>query len=616
MAGQGEIINDHLFTETVSCPLKFSFITKGGLSIGQRPVYRQRNKLHLRDALAVRFDGVRHTSDETEQAISETKRWLQHENTAICGAVITSGNLLTRIPVLVKKGDMLFIIQVHGKLRKHAEAETISYPVANRTIAGYLLKAAWRLYVVKEVFPDMRVDVKFYFPNKNFRSDVECLHRFAEGDINAEGFKQNLAKLFRAVDATNATKATNESMPELATHAAFSGLSVSEAVGLIQSGGFNEIMKETDIHRGCKNCVFRKGNSDEKGCWNLHFNPGDIRHPNHHIFELIGHGNDRDSGNRAYYQEQLSVREGFNSFEKIRNMGSSVITVQQRRFLQILKMKGEKIPSVWIKPSLNILKNLSRPIHFIDFEAATYALPMKKGSGCYEPTYFQFSCHSLQEDGTLTYNEWLDENINRCNPHLEFADRLAAIPGIKHGTIVQYSPFEKQAVNNLIKEFEKYREVHQLRLEKLLTIRDSGNNQKKDRFFDLSKIIRIGYYNRFMEEGLSLKQVLSSILKWEKAYGEKQNIFDENDSNEIIINISAENPYELIQQKDSSITDGSSAMNAWLALKNGLLDDGEKERIPMILKKYCALDSFALYIIYKHLIKVTEFSEHEDTILY
>jgi len=607
------IINDHLFVQTVSCPLKHAFITESGLFSGKRPVYRQRNKLHLRDALAVCFENTRHTSDDIESAIDQTKNWLQDEKSAICGAVLRSENQLTRIPVLVKNGNRLTIVQVHGKLRKRTAPTILSDPAGNKSISGYLLKAAWRWYLVKKLYPHNPVDAKFYFPDKNFKSTVEGINRFKNHDQNDE-VHENLIRLFNSVDATNATKNFHDKLPELIVHTAFSGLSVAGAVNLIQSEEFNQIKESVGIHDGCKGCMHRRETNEQQGCWNLHFNTGNIRHSNHHIYELIGHGNDRGSGNGIYFQEELNIPEGVNTFEKIKKTGDSVITVQQRKYLQLLKLKEKKVPSLWIKPSLNILEKLPRPLHFIDFEAATYALPMKKGSGCYDPVYFQFSCHSLHNDGTLTHTAWLDENTGSENLHGDFSDQLYAIPAIVEGTIVQYSPFEKQAINNLIREFKRCGD--DFRLKNLLAIRGSGNNQKFERFFDLSKFIRIGYYNRFMEEGLSLKQILGSVMKWERSSGRNLEIFEKPSSDEMVEILRSENPYSVIQQKNTSIVDGASAMNAWLALKNGLLDVKEKEDILRILKKYCALDSFALYIIFMHLVKVFELSVKEEVILF
>jgi len=42
-------------------------------------------------------------------------------------------------------------------------------------------------------------------------------------------------------------------------------------------------------------------------------------------------------------------------------------------------------------------------------------------------------------------------------------------------------------------------------------------------------------------------------------------------------------------------------MNAYISLKSGLLSNKEKEIVPNLLRRYCAMDSYALFIIYRHL---------------
>ena len=77
-------INDDLFLNTVSCPLKFNHITNGYLNRDSSKLYfRQRNKLHIRDAIATRFDNCKHTSNSTGAAWKETEKWVQEESVAI-----------------------------------------------------------------------------------------------------------------------------------------------------------------------------------------------------------------------------------------------------------------------------------------------------------------------------------------------------------------------------------------------------------------------------------------------------------------------------------------------------------------------------------------------------
>ncbi|MCC5908515.1 MAG: DUF2779 domain-containing protein [Balneolaceae bacterium] len=602
------LINDHLFHQGLSCPLKIRHILRYHDLHSGKPVYRQRNKLNLRDAVALRFPNRKFTPDHLETALKKTGTWLNDEEVAICGAVLQSGNLITRIPILVKKGQELTIIQIHGKLRKQSQRSTIETAGKKRSTAVYLLKAAYRAEVVQRCFPGMAVEVQFVFPNKDFRSTVSGLNRVRDfGEISAleqPRFEDNLERLFSTVDATAGVSEVLNSVPESVAHPNFVNCSVSEVISSLLSEDEDLSNLENGVHKACKYCEYRKPSAEREGCWEIFFAPEAVSKPNKHVFELMGHGNTLESGNGVYYQEKVEITDGFHSFELMKKYGGPKITIQQRRNLQILSAKNETVPELWLKPGLKKLSELKFPLHFIDFEAATYALPLKRGVHPYEPVYFQFSCHSLDEGGQITHTEWLDIAPERPDPHLEFTEQLAGIPGILEGTLIQYSPFEKQGINNLIRDFRRNSMLYIKQIELLEEIRAGRGENGEFRFMDLNALLRDYYHNRFLDEGLGLKQILKSVLDWEKVYGniEQQEIEKLSD------------PYLDIQSNGSKITDGSSAMNAWIAMKNGLLTPDEEEFIPKVLKKYCALDSYSMVLIYRHILDLLKKMEDEDLI--
>lgn len=619
------VINDDLFLNTVSCPLKFFHITNDYLKRNSSRLYfRQRNKLHIRDAIATRFKNCRYTSNSVEKASQETSMWLKEESVAICGAVVQHENLLTRIPILVKDGRQLTIIQVHGKLRKQSEGDEIQPGIKKRSIVRYLLKAAYRLEVLKQYFPDGEIDVHFYFPNKHFKSSEDNLHLFNQPQFSdSKRIKDQLYELFTKVGATSAVKWVRQRIPAGQSHQLFHNESVLSAIEkierLIDQPQQNPGIK-INRHESCKYCDFRLPNKEGmNGCWSQFFSEEGIKHSEKHIYELIGHGNNAESENGSYYQEQAEFSRSFDSLQKMIDQGGPAITILDRRHLQILQAKNYQVPSVWLKKGVKILDKLKFPLHFLDFEAATYALPMKKESRPYTPVYFQFSCHTLLENGDLIHAEWLDLQEGSIHPHREFVRHLEKIPNIFEGTIMQYSPFEKQGINRLIADFKRDQQSYQHELDCLEKIRTSDSPDYEYRFFDVSRIIRDYYFNMFLNDSLGLKHVLKSIIQWEK-FTKFTNFFDDQimkgldlveDQNQTV----AVNPYHN-EDNEYSISDGSEAMNGWLAMKNGLLLKEEKQILPKILKKYCTLDSFALFVIFKHIKRFTAMMDDEDYIAF
>ncbi len=615
------IINDDLFLNTVSCPLKFIHITNNYLNRDSSKLYfRQRNKLHIRDAIASRFQNCKHTSNSTEEASKETESWLKDDIVAICGAVIQYDNLLTRIPILVKDGEKLTLIQVHGKLRKESEGDEIRPGIRKRSIVRYLLKAAYRLEVLKRQFPASKIDIEFYFPQKHYKSSVDNLNLFDQTESAI--IEDELINLFTKVRATKAVEHIHQQIPSDLAFDTFANRSVTKAIYSMKRLMESKYQPPVNRHRSCKYCEFRLPKDENKeGCWTQFFQTENIHHPEKHIFELIGQGNNAASENGMYYQEQAELSRSFQSLDDLIDKQHPTITILNRRNLQILQARDEEVPSLWLKNQVKSLNELSYPLHFLDFEAATYALPMKKGTSPYTPVYFQFSCHTLQKNGELIHTEWLDLQETNDHPHKRFAQELGKIPGIFEGTIMQYSPFEKQGVNRLIADFKRSREKYQDELELLEKIRSSNSPKYENRFFDMSRIIREYYFNEFLKDSLGLKQVLTSILKWEKMSTFSDFFDEEMDKMLLELNGDQQNqskldPYRNIQNHEFSISDGSDAMNSWLAFKNGLLTQEEKNIIPGILKKYCALDSYALYVIFKHLKRFNSKINDEDYIAF
>lgn len=57
-------------------------------------------------------------------------------------------------------------------------------------------------------------------------------------------------------------------------------------------------------------------------------------------------------------------------------------------------------------------------------------------------------------------------------------------------------------------------------------------------------------------------------------------------------------------------------MDAWISLKNGRTNQTERQIIPTILKRYCALDSYAMFIIFDHLKKFVELEDDIDIVIF
>lgn len=614
-------IRDYLFRETVSCPLKLSFIQQEEFNENRDDLFRRKTKRMLREAVAQLYGDVSYTSNRTAEAVVETNRWMQRNTVVICGAALQLGDVHTRIPILVKDGIYLNIVQVHGKLAKNDPADIFSAP-PGKSPNRYLLMAAYRRYVLQKKYPEARTTCSFMFPQKSFRADIEYLYQKTVGkhDIDEESLHQ-LNELFAVVDGTDHVREMSNSIAGNISHKSFTGRSVPDAldqmVNIHETGGIEFV---TGVHQGCKDCSYRKtDHAGHKGCWDIHFPDSDIKYSGKHQFDLIGHHVENEHLHQQRYHEQIDESKYLNSSAKVMDHTRDKIAIYHRKAMQILEAKDEPLPLIFGKKMLRKLDSVAFPVHFLDFEAASHPVPLQIGARPYDTVLFQFSCHTLQSSGRLLHTQWLDQHPI-SDVHTELTASLANIPGIERGTIVQYSPFERQSLYRLYREMREKRQACAKEadiLEKILHVKggDSGK-----RFLDLSKLVRDGYYNKFMTNGLGLKEVLMSVIKTESRLGlVSDSAFTVSDSQIELTQKTNDgyliDPYEQLSDERSRIRDGVTAMHAYLCMKSGTLSEEQAARVPVLMKRYCTMDTLALYYIFRHLRRLIETDQGSGDVL-
>lgn len=603
-------LRDYTFRETVSCPLKLKFLQKEDYNDQRDDLFRRRTKRILRESVARQFDNIRFTSNSTTAAADETERWLSEETVSICGAVLRTNEMRARLPILLKDGNSLTIAQVHGKALKGDPSGLFNRFPIGRSLQRYLFKAAYRYFVVKSVFPGADVSCMFMFPLKSFKAQSSFLYQRTQGaETIGDDALDELKDLFVQVDGTDRVKEVINSIPGDVSHSWFTGNSMKQAIEKVlqlnQSGVENIV---ENVHLGCRNCRFRKPvNQHEQGCWDIHFPDETIQNRDKHLFELIGHHVREDLLIEEKYQENVTHTRDLSDAGKIIKHTDKKITNYHRKAMQLLDAKNQKLPLIFVKGLLKGVTELKPPLHFIDFEAATHPVPAEKGKRPYDPVLFQFSCHTLMSDGSLVHTQWLDQE-KFSSPHIEITDALQTIPDLDKGTIVQFSPFERQAFYKLLNDMKQNKNERNEQYKFLKNVLKVGRKDQKSRFLDISVLLKDGYYNRFMNSGLSLKEILYSVLKAEDELGSLQkksydiegvrvDLFEKSDGKLI-------DPYFKLSDDRSRIRDGITAMHAYLCLKAGVLSETQKQLVPVLMKRYCSMDSLGVYLIYRHIVNV------------
>ena len=237
--------------------------------------------------------------------------------------------------------------------------------------------------------------------------------------------------------------------------------------------------------------------------------------------------------------------------EDIRNIpGSFPLTRIQQRIKDCVVSGAE-----YITPDLATeLTDVQYPVHFLDFETVSPAIPRYVGTRPYQTIPFQWSDHILSQDGTIEHRQYLCQEDR--DPREEFAGSLLESLG-NTGTIFVYTTYEKRVITELAEFLTQYGD----RL--LATL---------DRFKDLHALVRKYVYHSEFHGSFSLKSVLPALVP-SMAYDEL------------------------------AIQDGGYASLEYLRMLNPGTPAEEREEIKESLLSYCGHDTFGMVKIREELLK-------------
>ena len=365
----------------------------------------------------------------------------------------------------------------------------------------------------------------------------------------------------------------------------------------------------------CKDCEYKV--SDQKSgfdeCWLEKFpsyNP-----KKDHIFELWN-----------YKKSQDFIEMGFHTLEEMLSNNFPTMNPDTKAFprqqLQIESSTGStKINHLIDKDSLKSkMDNWKFPYHFIDFETCQVALPFHKNQKPFTMLATQFSCHSLNEDGSINHFEWIARQDNH-DPSFECIEELYKVLGNDQGSIFMYSNYENYVLKSVKRRMEEFDKVHYSECISFLdSITFSPNENKPERaLIDLKDIVLKHYYHPSMKGSNSLKAVLPAIMKSSPFLKEKYSqplTFGENLSGQIFFkeeNGMVLDPYKLLPKIKSDVAssnayfgellaDGAAAMKAFQLIQfSDIISSKEKDNLIDALKNYCELDTLAMLMLFEHL---------------
>jgi hypothetical protein len=623
--------------------------------------------------------GIDITTLDHEQSLQETSELLKQDNVTIFEAAIKYDNLFIRVDILEKKGKEINLIEVKAKsinLRDDSFM-TGKGKYIDKGWMSYLSDVAFQTWLMEKALPGYSINPYLMLADKSSVASVDGLNQHfmlkknrgrtqveIRGDINPETLgvpiltcipvRYLVEKIWNGNDRPPKTKSIEQKK-------AFEDR-IKEYAGFYQR---DEKCPVTP-GRKCKDCEYHIKPADlapgqcsgYRECWSeaLGWDEGQFAKP--HIFEIWDYRKiEKDIADGIYLMEDLRPEE---IFMKPDNEGVLRFksTTDQRKHLQISKAI-KKDHTEEIDPQLfREMDTWQYPLHFIDFETSMVAIPFNKDRRPYEQIAFQFSCHTVHENGEMNHQEWIASKPGYF-PNFEFVDELKKVLDKDEGTIFRYAPHENTVLRQIQGQLIDARDEGRGELPdnhgELIEFIDTITEWKEDdgtknpprvygprNMVDLLKMVRDYYYHPAMGGSNSIKSVLPAVMQASSFLREKYSKpqpttnsgkmtwwqvdevkskkakelskKEKGKSKNELVNSIPRDPYnllgplyedidinadELILERDK-ITEGGAAMIAYARMQFTEMSDVERKAIIKGLLKYCELDTLAMVMIWEH----------------
>lgn len=634
------------FTHSLECPTKLYYknhedryvtsqddndflqaLAEGGIQVGELA------KLYYPGGIEIPY------SRDKSISLDQTAELLKRDEAIIYEAAIRHGLTYALVDILVKEGNRIDLIEVKSKSWDDEEGFYLQNGSMRSKWHQYLYDVAFQTWVMQKAYPEFNIRPYLMLIDKGVSTSVDGLHQYFKIVENEEGRSE-----VRLTENRYDIELGDPIMKRI---------DVSGEVGLIFNGEAREPESELEakgfdgwieslceliskdkkylvsIGAKCRNCEHRvkadKLNGKNAGfneCWKeaLDWSEEDLSKP--HAFDVWYANSKKYMDDEIYLMEEISP-EYIGPDEKtlyqqpIWNDGR-----KQRQLAQVMKMTGRHDDSEVILPGLfHEMDSWTYPLHFIDFEGISPAIPFHKGCYPYKKIPFQFSMHNVYEDGRVEHaTEWVEKRKG-VYPGFDFVRELKKVLEQDEGSVFMYHHYEKSTLNDVKSRLLESEEPDR---EELITWIDTLVAEGAPRYLiDQQRLVVKYYYSVHMGGSNSIKDVLPAVLNESEVLREiysnpysglslTDKVLYQTDGNGMVIN-----PYKLLDpvgygipdesddveielESGERIIEGGTAMMAWARMQFDDVSDEEREDVFEALLRYCELDTLAMVMIYQH----------------
>jgi hypothetical protein len=619
---------DDMYVNTRSDDEFLQALADGGFQVGALA----KAMFEAEDPAAVE---VKVTGDDAQ--VRETAELLARENVTIFEGTIRHGNLLARVDVLRKRGQLVELIEVKAKsfdptkpsksfLRQDGELRS--------DWAAYLQDAAFQTYVFRQSYPGLEVRPFLLLVDSRVRCCVEGLGTA----IRVERVADSRAEV--TVDPALDVRAINP--PLLAKH------DVAPIVDKIIAGdvkpptgqrSFVEFVDEMSAlaARGvraapapgsqCRSCEFY---GDSAGlpagklsgwaeCMEERY-PGRGDSPRTQtVFALY-----KNSTVDPHLRKGKLLLRDLDEDDIEGDVSDDGITRPHRNRLQIKEAhEGIEARLLRKKTLRDAIASWRFPLHFIDFETSQPTLPFTAGRRPNQHLLFQFSHHVMDEDGRVEHRTQCLVAEPGVVPNVRVLRALRDALGSDQGTVIHWWDHESTILEKVVEQLLLDEEADREELAEFAT------QLRSTRLHDLGRLAEQAVFLAGTDGRSSIKKVLPAALRQSDHLKERYSRPVYGTAEMPSLNFPAgwlwwhaadggvRDPYTLLEQLLSDtkldgeargedeasefVANGGAAMLAYADLQRRDVPAAERLRLEGQLLRYCELDTLAMVMVYEAL---------------
>ena len=610
-----------LFKKGIECPLK---LTNDYDSISEKNEFldaladggfqaEELSRLHY-------SPGVLVEDRDYANSLEKTKSLLNNTNSIIYEAAFLHDNLFIRTDILVKEANVIKVIEVKAKSFDSTSEDIFKTKSGSirpewRT---YLFDLAFQKYVVEKNYPECKIESYLMLADKSKKASIDGLNQLFQ-ITNDPNIRTGIRRKVHSLKETGNPIMEPRNLSQLIDDI------IEKNNHKIHGLSFLELVDNfTDLYTNEKEINWKNYNGHVcRECWMEQFNISDEDENRPNIYELWQFRNQKKLfKSNIFFLDQLSK----NDFD---DPTDTHLSIKNRQWLQVEKRvdesRGKSVD--FYLDAKNLKDKMMKwkfPLHFIDFETCTSALPFTKGRHPYEQIAFQYSHHIVYSNGNIEHkSEYINAEPGKF-PNYEFVRSLKKDLENDNGSVFKYATHENSILNaiydQLIDSEEKDKD-ELMDFIKTITNKKENNELiwKGDRdMIDMCDLVKKYFYDSYMKGSNSIKVVLPAVIKICEFVNKKYskpiseiNLTSLNFSgNHVWIKDGNLDPYSSLPAPDFSkienpvgdinkLNNGGDALTAYAKIQYQDMSKQERTIIKQSLLKYCELDTLAMVMIYE-----------------